>query len=271
MRLFSQWIVLAALLGGCGGQYVLTVPDQFAPAKGETTPVVRLQRNDFFVLDLPVKGAAMRFRLADGPLRGAYTDALGYAGANLAAPAEPGRHELSVDHMDFEGDEVGRKGRVYVRPSDARLVAVDVECLPPPGHKDADAAAAALRKLASNGGVLYMTRESPDRHGRIHDRLDLSEYPDGPVLLWQREAWHVVREGRFNLPRVVIESRLVSQLGELKKAFPKLAVAVCQTALAARAFSAAGLQCVILEGGPTFGRAPADRKLSWSELAETWR
>ena len=74
-------VLSAALGGGCGGQYILTVPDQVAPAGGQAATVARLQRSEFGSFAPPVKKAALRFQADGGPLRGAYTDSQGYAAA----------------------------------------------------------------------------------------------------------------------------------------------------------------------------------------------
>ena len=55
----------------------------------------------------------------------------------------------------------------------------------------------------------------------------------------------------------MIESRLVSQLTELRKQFAGLEVGVCDSSLAARAFTEAGLEARVIGEGT-----------SWSDLAE---
>lgn len=267
MRCLVGLTVLAAALVGCGGHYILTVPDQVAPVGSKVVPVAQLHRNDFFVMDLAVKGALLRFRINGGGLRAAYTDKLGYAAALLAVPRALGRHVLSVDHMDFEGEEIAGAASVYAWPADEPVLAVDLNCLPYPGQDDAASAAAALRRLAPNGRILYLTREPVGRHERLHGLLDICEYPDGPVLLWQRQRWHIVREGRFRL-RIVVESRLVSSLGELRKTFGGLRTGVCDSALAARAFTSAGLRCILVKGGLKLDAVDVARETSWSALAE---
>ena len=91
---------LALLCAGCGGQYLLTVSDQVAPAGGEAAVVVRLQRSEFYMVYVAVKDAAIRLQVGRGKDRGAYTDALGYAGTTLPAPETVGRYMLSVRHLD---------------------------------------------------------------------------------------------------------------------------------------------------------------------------
>lgn len=261
------WLGVVAL-GGCGGQYILTVPDQLAAAGGLTATVVRLQRNDFFVLAPAVEEAAMRLRIADGPERGAYTDEFGYAGAAMAAPAKPGRYALTVKHLDIFGDEVVGEGPVYVWAADRPAVAVDLDCLPGLWLGDAKDAAGALRGLATKPNILYLTRRSTRDHAAAHEQLRKAGYPDGPILLWRRQRWHIVRDGRLKLPRVVVETRLVNQLPEVRKMFPKLDVGICDSSLAAKAFAAAGLRCVVV--GPPAGAAGegVTRHESWADLAQ---
>jgi len=236
----------ACLAGGCGGQYILTAPDHVAPAGGEVHVVVRLQRSDFFVLALAAKGAAMRFRVADGPLRAAYTDELGYAAAAMPAPEAPGRHELDVQHMDAEGEEVAARANVFVWPREAALLAVDLDALPAGWVPEGPAAAEAVRLLAGSGGVIYLTQAQAKGHAAARARLEAEGYPPGHVLTWQAERLHIVREGEWRLPRLVVEHRLVSQLGRLRETFPKLAAGVCTSGLAAKAFAEAGLRAIIV-------------------------
>ncbi|HUS92286.1 MAG TPA: hypothetical protein VM695_10575 [Phycisphaerae bacterium] len=267
-----SWILGMAFAGvaaasGCGGDYILTVPDQVAPAGGETVTVVRLQRNDFFVLAPAVEEAAMRFRIGDGPLRAAYTDNLGYAAAAVSVPEKPGRHTMTVAHLDMQGDEAERDCDVYVWDPSRPVVAVDMDCLPGLWLGSSEDAAKALRHLVVGANLLYLTRQSVRHHRAAHETLTKAGYPVGPILTWQREHWHIVRDGPYKLPRVVVEGRLVSQLPEVRKVFPHLATGVCDSALAAKAFAEAGLSVVMV------GKAAADvstelrRRESWSDLA----
>ena len=297
------------MVGGCGGYYILSVPDQVAPAGAEAPVVVRLQRNDFLVLAFPAKGAAMRFRLGGGPERGAYTDDLGYAGVTLKAPDQPGRVELSVDHMDFEGDEIGGRGCLYAWAPDRPVVAVDCDCLPmplpvkvnpgralgsawektaiflhlkrpstqpaEPRRAPAEQAGAggavgeaveALRRITASANVLYLTRRRLMEHSDLHEDLAKVGYPDGPVLLWKRQGWHIVREGKYGLPKVVVEGRLVHMLPELRKSFPGLTMGICDSPLSAQAFTDADLECTVV-GGLLPGGGPKVKRVSrWSEV-----
>ena len=270
-----RWIacgMLAAVAGGCGGQYILTVPDQVAPAGGETACVVRLQRNDFFVLSLAVKKAALRFQAGGGSERGAYTDELGYAGAAVPVPAAEGRYAMRVSHMDSEGEEIVVEAPAYVWPAEASVVVVDLDFLPHHKGRVAEQTVAALGQLAQGNRILYFTRQSVRRHAALHKKLGELGYPHGPILLWQREHWHIVREGKYRIPRMVVESRLVSQLASLKRQFPTLRAGVCGTELAARAFAAEGLNVVVVGSEkvtlPTSSGNPPVliRRASWAEL-----
>jgi hypothetical protein len=253
-------------LCGCGGYYILTVPDQLAPAGGDATAVIRLQRNDFFVMAFGVEDAPMRFRAGGGTERAAYTDDLGYAGTTVPAPERPGRYALSVALQDVEGEEIGAEAPMYVWDRGRDVIAVDLDCLPRKGSDRAPQAAAALRKLSERANILYFTRESVRRHKQLHARLEGGGYPDGPILLWQRQRWHIVR-GRWNIPRIVIESRLVSQLPSLRKTFPRLEAGVGRCALSAKAFDEAGVRVVVV-GDAKVNARDLTRRASWADLAE---
>ncbi len=258
------WVVAAA---GCGGHYILAVPDQIAPSGGQAVAVVRLQRNDFFVLSLAEKDALIRFRAADGVGRAAHTDKLGYAGAAVAVPAVVGRYVMVVEHTDHEGDEIRAEAPLYVWDAGRAVVAVDLDCLPHSRSSEAKDARRALKRLAAGANLLYLTRRPVRRHAEAHAFLDKLNYPDGPVLLWQRERWHIVRTGRFRIPRIVIETRMVSRLAELRKTFPGLKAGVCTGQPAARGLSDAGLKCVVV-GGAKLDSPNVTRRKSWALLAD---
>jgi len=266
MRNAHILLLTAIVLNGCGGHYTLTVGDHVGAVNQDAPVVVRLQRNDFFVLNLAVKDALMRFRVGDGAQRGAYTDKLGYAGTTVLSPSKPGRYPLIVDHGDSEGEEVRGEAMMFVWDPARAVVAVDADSLPVAWDEQADSAQAALKRLAENANILYLTREDLRSHGAIHDKLAAARYPDGPVLLWRRQRWHIVRGGRYKLPRVVVESRLVSQLPDLRKMFPKLSTGVGASKIAARAFAAAGMQPVVV--GANVDVPKAVHRESWADLAK---
>jgi len=76
-----------------------------------------------------------------------------------------------------------------------------------------------------------------------------------------------VREGKYNLPRVVVEQRLVSQLPDLQKMLPGLTMAICEDSLAAKAFAESGMQVVVV-GKARVSAKDVIRRESWSELAD---
>ncbi len=239
-------LTLSLALAGCGGQFILTVPDQVAPAGGQAVVVVRLQRNDFFVLAPPIEGAAIRFRVEGQDDRAAYTDRLGYAGASVPVGDQVGVHPLSVDHLDREGDQAHARVSAYVWNAQAPAVAVDLDALDLDASQPSDAARQALQKLAARpANILYLTDRRISRHAEIHRRLAQHNLPDGPVLLWQRESWHVSYV-RGWIPVVKVETRLVSQLAGLRETLPRLQLGIAASNPACRAFLAAGLKCVTL-------------------------
>jgi hypothetical protein len=260
---------LALAVGGCGGHYILTVPDQVAAAGGEAMPVVRLQRNDFFVVSVAVNEAAMRFQVADCKERGAYTDKLGYAGTTVPVPDRPGRYTLTVSHMNKDtGDEYQAKAPVYVWNPDRAVVAVDMDGLPGLPIGSAKQAAGAIHRLAADANILYLTRQWTEGHPRAHPALIAAGYPDGPVLTWQRQQWHVVREGKYNIPRMVIEDRMVSQLPEIRRWLPKADLGICQSSLSAKAFADAGLRVVLVGPAAVDAKTQLIRRQSWQDLAD---
>lgn len=290
------WIGLAPL-GGCGGHYLLLVPDQLAPAGQETVPVTRLLRNDFFVLNLPVRDAVIEYRLGEAKERAAYTDDIGYAATAVPVPTKLGRYDLTVRHMDYESEVVETDVPLYVWDRAMPVVAVDLDSLPrttvdrwsalkqsltfysarpkkdsaaeaaaPTAEAGMQAAAAALKQIAQRANILYMTRQDVRDHASLHEWLARGGYPDGPVLLWQRQTWHIVREGTYRIPKIVIESRMVGQLGEIRKQFPKLTTGVTAAGLSAKGFTDAGLKAVVI-GAPLAAPAGSSKRASWQDLA----
>jgi len=263
-------IVLAwalVLSAGCGGEYALTVGDQVLPAGGQATMVARLRRNDFFVLDLPIKQAALRFRIAEGPQRCATTDELGYAAAQPDVPAARGRYVVTIEHQDIQGDEVAAEAHAYVWDAQKPVIAVDFDCLPRRRQRqDVASARLAISRLGGAANIIYLTRRSTGSHEQCHEDLKAAGYPDGPVLLWRRQRWHIV-PGRYKIPRLVVESRLVSQLGQLRRDFAGLSVGICDSSLAAKAFIRAGMTAAVI-GGASVKADKVKRFASWKVLAE---
>ena len=264
--IFAAGCLLLAVPVGCTGNYILTVPDQVAPAGGEAVTVVRLQRSEIALLALPVEIAVIRFRADDGQERAAYTDSLGYAGTTVPVPMKKGTHVLHVTHLDREGDEIYQTVPLYVWDPNRPAVAVDLDSLPPAWLKEAAAAARqGLQRLAEERNVCYLTRRPVEVHAAAHRDLAAGGYPDGPVLLWQQERWHILREGMWKV-RVVVESKLVSQLPFLRKTFPGLQTGLTDSAASAKAFAEAGMR-VLMVGGAA-GSGPNDvRYADWGDLA----
>jgi hypothetical protein len=70
------------------------------------------------------------------------------------------------------------------------------------------------------------------------------------------------------MPKVVVETRLVSKLPELRRQFPRLAIGVCDGPLAGKAFVQAGMRCVVI-GSRSVGQADILRYTDWTDLAES--
>jgi hypothetical protein len=264
MRLTLACLALA-MLAGCSGQYYVTVPDQVAPVGKEATAVVRLERHEFAGWRLPLKEAPVQFRVEQGPPRGAYTDQMGYAAASVPVGKTPGRFYLNVFHPDRSGDEVSVYAPVYVWDATMLVTAVDLDGLPL-GGKDVDAARTAINKIACNSYIVYFTQRPVKDHALAHEQLKTANFPDGAILLWQQEAWHFVNEGSMNMPRLVLEDRLVNPIARLKRDFPELRTAICSNELAAKAFAGAGIKAVIIGQAKVNMPNVVNRK-SWADLA----
>jgi hypothetical protein len=291
LKLLGLLLLLAAA-SGCGGDYILTVPDQLATAGGDVTVVARLQRNDFFVLNLAAVKSYLRYQIADGLERSASTDKLGYSGIRMKMPDAPGKYELAVRHQDDDGDEIDKTVGAYAWDPAKPIIAVDMDPLPrrmskvTKGRKgwwtgmakytvdllpratppDAPSARAAITALSRNANIIYLTRRNVIDHLKCRSELSAHGYPDGPVLMWRRQRWHLV-PGRFKIPRVVVESRLVSQLSQLRKTFSNLSIGVSTSSLASKAFIEAGMTAVIV-GDERLEGPKVKRIGSWKALAE---
>lgn len=256
-----------AFFAGCGGEYILNVPDQVAPARGQVPVVVRLQRNDFFVLALGVGNEGIGFSMDGKVRRHAFTDPDGYAGVSLPAPARPGTYPVHVRCQDRNGREVDAEAQLHVWEPKRTIIAVDLDCLPTIGSSEFAPARTALQQLAVKANILYLTRRAVMKHSDAHEFLINSRYPDGPILVWRRKSWHYVSRGRFRMPRITVERRLVSQLPLLREQFSGLNVGICTGKSGARGFAEAGLRCIVV------GRATPDvenltRCSRWSDIAK---
>ena len=257
---------LPLVLVGCSGRYILTAGDHVVTVGGEAPVVIRLQRSEVYKVAMSVKDAPVQFRIGDGPERWAFTDGLGYAGTPVPVPAKTGKYRVDITYQDREGDVLNGEAAVYAWHVGRPAVAVDLDCLPPAGGNDAEAAASALTTVGRRANILYLTRRPVAEHQRVHADLEAAGYPDGPVLLWQREYWHVRPVGKYAVLMIAVESRLISQLAQVRKAFPRLDVGICASDLAARAFTEAGLRCLIV-GQAEVGVGNAMHRKSWEELA----
>lgn len=259
-------VMVVALGGGCGGYYTMSVPDCVAPIGKEAAVVARLQRNDFFVLDVASREAAIRFSVDDSPQRAAYTDKSGYAGTTVRVPAKCGRYVVSVAHMDLEGSEVSSRGYIYVWDPSKPVLVVELQCLPYFGHPNLNFARSVLRGFASKGNIVYLTRKPIDEHDLAHAQIDFCGYPDGPVLLWRSRSWRITNSGRFGLRRMIIDRRLVSRIDTIKREFPGLRTGLCGSRLAAKALVEAGIECILVAKKPSAGYSRWYK--SWAEMAK---
>ncbi|MCE5277070.1 MAG: hypothetical protein ABFD92_08305 [Planctomycetaceae bacterium] len=235
--------VLAA--GGCGGSYNMVLGDQVAAAGKDVPVVVRLRRTDFIFINMSMEKQPLRFRLDSGPERVAFTDKQGYAGVSLPAPAKAGRYLLKVDLSDYEGEEVREQAHVYIWQESKPVLAVDLECLPRSGQGEHEAAKAVLAGFARTGHILYMTRAAVREQETAHARITSDGYPDGPVLLWQRQRWRLATSDS-GMPTIEVEDRMISQLATLKTQFPKLRRGVCGSEAAALSIMEAGLDPAVV-------------------------
>lgn len=244
----------------------MSVPDQVGPAGGDTVAVARVQRSEVWLLKQDVEEAALRFQVADMTERGAYTDKLGYAGTTVPLPEKPGRYEMSVSYLDRYGDEAVQSVPAFAWPAEAKVAAVELDVLN--FGKGTDRDSAALQKIAQNYRIIYMTEEPVSEHRKIHKKLADAGYPQGPVLPWKQKKWHLVFRGRFRVPRILIEDRLVSQLDTLKDVFPNLSAGIAESSSAAATFQQAGLAVAIVGGASAPSKARVQRAADLQELAD---
>ena len=241
------WTMLAGLaalgtLAGCGGEYQLLVPDQLAAKGTQTDTVLRMMRNEFAGLMLPLKDAPLRCRVEDGPMVSAHTDGQGYAGLNVPVGDQLGLYHMRVEMQESHGRELRQFVPVYVWDARMSVVAVEYEAVKAP--TDITAVRDALNKIASNAYIIYFTDQPVEQHAMMHLHLRETKLPDGAMLTWQQEAWHFTGQGA--LTHLVIEDRVVSPLTFLRTKFPNLRAGLCQTPQAAKAFSMAGMKVYVV-------------------------
>ncbi len=260
-------LVCITFLAGCGGGYILTVPEHVGPAGGQAAVIARLQRSEISLLAQPVEKVPVRFTLSGEAVsvRAGYTDKLGYAGTVFKMPLKTGRYDLIAQIQDSQGIQAKASGAVFVLDPREPVAAVDLDSILDGQAKAPAAAVEALKKLAANMQIVYLTRNSPSQQANPHANLAEMGLPDGAILTWTRQRWHVQRDGRFNIPRVVIESRLVSQLASLRKTLPGLTVGICDSQVAGRAFADAGMKAVLIgQTSPEIDNSISCA--SWAEL-----
>ena len=262
-------------LCGCGGEYILTVPDLVAPPGETANVVIRLERYEFASLRMTVEGAPMRFQVGKLLEVGAYTDEMGftglltdagYAGTAVPMPETEGTYVLNVSLQDNEGDQAHVETPVYVWARGSALTAVDLDSLPVAEEMDAVYARAALAAVAMTSHVVYLTQAGVGDKAALREKIVTAGYPDGPVFTWRRSTLHFVRTGPLRLPQFVRESRLVMHMRYLKALYPGLAGGICTTSGAAAELAEAGIMPVLVGEADVEGLT-VTRRSTWSDLA----
>ncbi len=251
-------LVLAALVvGGCGGEYILTAPDAAVLAGQDAPVVMRLQRREVWRYAPPQAGAAITFRLGEGPPQCARTDKAGYAALSIKAPSRPGRYDVALYHQDINGDSARGLAAIYVLDPDKPLAMVDMDSLPR-NDKSAGQAAGALVRMQLTAQVIYVTKKYAGRPARARELLIEHGYPDGPVVPYSRtrQWWRWRRRGGSDA------------MEELLQRFPKLRWGVTTDDDAAEAFGNAGLK-ILLVGKEKVSVEEVERFESWADLKIT--
>jgi len=177
-------------LGGCGGEFILSVPDTVT-AMGQDAPVVvRLQQQEFWKLTPALKDALLQMWVLPDRKRAAYTGKAGYAATTVPTPEAAGRYTLTVCHQDHRGDEISRTGSVFVLDDRRAVLAVDWEAID--SDEGARAAVEPLRRLQQAGiQIVYLSAERTRRPGEAHQWLAEHNLPDGAVISWGwRRNWY---------------------------------------------------------------------------------
>ncbi|MCJ7544525.1 MAG: hypothetical protein MUP47_08195 [Phycisphaerae bacterium] len=274
MHRLAAWIVLAGLCGGCGGGYRLSAADSLAPVGGQAPVVVRLQYRELPFFTPPANAEALRFRVAEGPLRAARTDKNGYASAIVPAPQAAGIYPMAVALQDIEGQEANWELRIFVWDPRRPIVAVDVAALVHRG-RGAVEAQAALARVAQKANILYLTDEPITKFPKLHQALAAAGLPDGPILPWAAEGWWQ-QEGWWRTEEWWQWERwrwgwwrskaILSPLAGLREVFPALQVGIAASPLAVQAFEQAEMKCLLV--GSIRGVGEGVTSTSWGELAE---
>lgn len=257
MRLRLYLMAVLVLAGGCSGEYLLTAPDVAAPA-GESAPVVvRLQRREFWFHAPPQADAAVTFRLPGRPLQCARTDKAGYACVGVDPPDGPGRYQVQIHYQDQFGQVVRGRAEIFVLSPDKPILAVDMDSLPA-GGEAARAASAALRQLAQQAQLLYLTQRQAHEPAAAGELLAQGGYPQGPVLPWAKQRWWKLLPWWKRLDEADTIAALRHRLGNLHWG-------ATAGASAAGAFDRAGLK-VLLVGEASAQLSQAEYFKSWSEV-----
>ena len=212
------------LLAGCSGQYVLTAPDQIAPVGGETAAVLRVQRQEVAFWYRPAPRALVRMQVEQGPLRAAFTDKNGYAGAAVPVGDVTGIFFLQLAHTNPRGNEYETYVPTHVWDPQARVTAVDVKALPLPPTSIHSPVQTQMARLAAGSYIVYVTTESIGDHAELRKKLERAGYPRGPIVQQRAGA-----------------------LEQLRKQFPQLEAGVATSWRVKRSFDAAGLERLTLE------------------------
>ena len=253
---------------GCGGFYVLTVPDHVASADKTAVATLRLQRNDFFVLTLAEEGRPMRFSIT--PVGAAHndssneyemsarTDDNGYAGvpfsmANSPVNGTPGIYDLHIKLQDMRGFRLNTISKLYVWDPKKPVVVVELNAIPMM-MGGLNNATKVLKQLKKKANIVYLTDVYMKDYSSVHQQLKDFDYPDGPVLLWEYRRWRIEKLGRFGMRMIRFSPHLDSNLALLKKQFPNLQKGICITPDAINAFNEAGIQPLVVYSGSDWSK-----------------
>lgn len=238
MRLVLVLSALSACCGGCSGAFVLAVPDAAGPAGGDAAVTTRLMRNDFFLVNWPLKNEPVTFSLGEHR-RASYTDDDGYASAALPVPETPGQYWVRVHHQDDVGDEGEQRLRLYSLGPETPTAVIDHEALEETDQPSR--AGEQLHRLVAAGvQIVYV---SDDSAAEVHDDLAGWACPDGPVLGWRvQRDWLGRRSG------------VKSPVTQLTRDVPVLA-GVAGDDDAQRNFAALEIMPIALHDGPAIWAA----------------
>lgn len=247
----------AAMLGGCGGEYILTSPDVAVLAGKDAPVVVRLQRREVWRYAPPQNSAAVTFQLGERSPQCARTDEAGYAALSIKAPDKPGQYNVALYHQDINGDVARGKAVIYVLSPDKPIAVVDADSLPR-DDKDVALAVGALVRLQLTAQVIYITKQYAGRPTRAREMISRYGYPDGPVVpfsgTWRWWKWR--------------RSGVSDAIEELHRRLPKLRWGITDDDNTAEAFSNAGLE-VLITGKAKVAVEDAERFDSWTDVKIT--